>query len=545
MSIIDKPKGRSDSGAIYPIFVSLYVVGFIMEMVERWQYPGWTAAGVLLGIATIAFARERAVFLAFLILTTTYFLLFRFPEVANHINLLIACNILLILGLAYSYVSRIGRKDFAAYFQFLLAPVRLMLIVTFSVAGFHKLNRDFFNPEVSCIGEFLGAFRWTLAQPVFDRAFLSYVPVVTVVSAIGLPIAWLVLRYRLARLSRWLLLGGLAIVVVTVPLSVSFAGDALSLVERHKGAIIVGAALTIVFWQLIEGPLLLVRRLQAYILFFAFLIHLYLGMIGFVDFQSLALALILAFMPISVVDAWNRQRSFSIGGHKVDRIHAYVALSLISGLLTGILLKLTPQLELVNMNAMQGTFFVSGVLIMVWPLVVGLLLGTREWRWNGVPGFDARTPKFLYLLPLFLLLFGMTSHLGLRTAGNFSMFSNLRTEGAASNHLLFGSNPLKLWGYQEDTVQILELNDEEAVAGHHYDEPLQGKSVQVIEFRKLVDVWGDAGMVVPITFEYQGQTITSQNIAADPDWRQDRWTWEMILLDFRVIQPHGPNSCRW
>lgn len=78
----------------------LYVTGFMMDLVQTWLYPGWTAIGVVLSLLTIALAKQRFVFLIFLVLTIAYFLLFRLPEVANHINLLIFCNILLILGLA-------------------------------------------------------------------------------------------------------------------------------------------------------------------------------------------------------------------------------------------------------------------------------------------------------------------------------------------------------------------------------------------------------------------------------------------------------------
>ncbi len=160
--------------------------------------------------------------------------------------------------------------------------------------------------------------------------------------------------------------------------------------------------------------------------------------------------------------------------------------------------------------------------------------------------FDSRTPKFLYLLPLLLLLFGMTSYFGLRTAGNLSMFSNLRTEGATSNDIILGKNPLKIWGYQEDTVRVLKFSHSAASLHSHYAPTwLRRRELPVVEFRKLVHTWAKRGMEIPIVFEYQGKVYASDNIAADPTWRPARWDWEMILLDFRVIQPKGPNRCRW
>lgn len=540
-------QSRSDQAevSVYPIFVALYVTGFMMEMVERWLYPGWTAAGVVLSLLTIVLAKQRIVFLVFLVLTTAYFLLFRFPEVANHINLLIFCNVLLILGLAYSYLSRRGREDFPAYFEALLSPVRLMLIVTYSVAGFHKLNHDFLNPEVSCIRSFLRTFRWTLTRPLFDEGLLFLVPTVAFIVVIGLLVLWLALRRGTGRFPRWPFLCWLAAMCLAGALVASSASAAEGeTLGRHVGFLILGIAGLIVFWQLIEGPLLLVPWLQPFILCFALVVHSYLGLIGFVDFQSIALALILAFVPRPVVQAWGRERRLQLGALGVDRVHAYVGLNLLAGLLTAFHVFVTPLFEPPSVKAMQGILFNGGVLILLWPLLVGLLRGTRDWRWRGVSVFDRRTPKFLYLLPVLLVLFGLTSHFGLRTAGNFSMFSNLRTEGDVSNHLLFKNNPLKFWDYQEDVVHVIELDDAAARAGHHYMD-LQGLKLPVVEFRKLVDTWAKEAMVVPIVFEYQGQLHTSDNIAADPAWRPESWDWEMILLDFRVIQPEGPNECRW
>jgi hypothetical protein len=48
-----------------------------------------------------------------------------------------------------------------------------------------------------------------------------------------------------------------------------------------------------------------------------------------------------------------------------------------------------------------------------------------------------------------------------------------------------------------------------------------------------------------MTFLYQGQVHTTDNIVTDPVWRTTERTWAMRLMDFRLIQPEGPNRCRW
>jgi hypothetical protein len=147
---------------------------------------------------------------------------------------------------------------------------------------------------------------------------------------------------------------------------------------------------------------------------------------------------------------------------------------------------------------------------------------------------------------VFLFLFGMTSYLGLRTAGNFSMFSNLRTEGNLSNHLLLGNNPLKVWGYQEDTVRVIKIDNDSGEVIHHYDERLERRDkLPVIKFRKWIYEWTQAGYEVPLKFEYRGKIYSTKDIVKDPVWRTDERTWEMMLMDFRIIQTKGPNQCRW
>jgi hypothetical protein len=70
-----------------------------------------------------------------------------------------------------------------------------------------------------------------------------------------------------------------------------------------------------------------------------------------------------------------------------------------------------------------------------------------------------RLPRPVFLVfPLLVLLNGLSPYFGLKTQTAFSMFSNLRTEGGATNHLLI-ARPLGLCGYQEDIVTILRSSD--------------------------------------------------------------------------------------
>ncbi len=161
---------------------------------------------------------------------------------------------------------------------------------------------------------------------------------------------------------------------------------------------------------------------------------------------------------------------------------------------------------------------------------------SRRPVWGGVPVLNQHMPKFMFVFLVLLFLYGMTSYLGLRTAGNFTMFSNLRTEGTSPNHLLLRSNPIKVWGYQEDVVRLKEIRNARW---------LEGKSLPVVEFRKRISEWTQVGRTVPLVLEYRGETYSTEDIVRDPVWRTEKRNWEMMLLAFRVIQPEGPNQCTW
>ena len=141
----------------FSIFVIFYATAFLMEILETWQnlVLSWTA---IFMVILLIFPRiTRIKFLIFLVLTTAYFLIFLFPDVENHVNLTIYLNVALIVGGIYSYFITSDRnlsEQNSEYFEIILPILRSSLIIVYSLAGFHKLNRDFFNPQVSCSGVF-------------------------------------------------------------------------------------------------------------------------------------------------------------------------------------------------------------------------------------------------------------------------------------------------------------------------------------------------------------------------------------------------------
>jgi hypothetical protein len=297
--------------------------------------------------------------------------------------------------------------------------------------------------------------------------------------------------------------------------------------------VILTMVVTVILWELVGGPLLAFPRIQLPLLALSWGMHSTLALIGFVDFAALAFALLFAFIPPPYVSLLNTRLRVPFLGRSLHRAHLYFAICVVGGIVSGLYNRLA-----------AGIVFNLAALVFIWPLLSTLAAPPPRPAWTGVPISSRMTPRWMFIFPVILLLYGMTSYMGLRTAGNFSMFSNLRTEGPASNHFLLRNNPLKLWNYQEDVVSFIDIDDRRARIGYQYQR-LKGNQLPVVEFRKLIYAWTRAEVTVPMTFEYRGRVYTTEDIVNEPAWRRDARDWEMVLMDFRVIQPSGPNRCRW
>lgn len=520
----------------FSIFAILYITTFLYEMTEKWKHIGFSWAFVILLCLLVFTGINRLNFFLFLVASTAYILLFRFPEVANHVNVILIVNIPLILGILYTWLRpRMTDQD---CLQITSPFLRVSLIMAYFFAGFHKLNQDFFHPEVSCLNWFMGAF-----VGILTRSTVMFIP--SAVILLGLTALCLKLLgnpwKRLSRSFKFFLLTSGTVLAIT-------CGSIFLLMLRDsvpiwlKAVVIFLVAVVVIAWEVIGGPLLLWPKAQGPILAFSATMHASFALIGFVDFSSLAFALLFCYIPQNYLDLLDKNSSIKLFRYQIHRAHAYFLTFLLGSLLTGLHYRM--GWDFGDMPFLHGIVFLVGAAILIWPILAELF-SPKRLPWRGVPLLNEQVNGLLILaFTLLVFFFGMNSYLGLRTAGNFSMFSNLRTEGVDSNHLVLASNPLKLWGYQDDVIDVLEINDEAAEIGHKY-RPLKGERLPLVEFKKLIHKWTEANYTVPITFVHQGATYSSPDIVNDPTWRTPQRSWDMYLMDFRIIQTEGPNICRW
>ena len=124
------------------------------------------------------------------------------------------------------------------------------------------------------------------------------------------------------------------------------------------------------------------------------------------------------------------------------------------------------------------------------------------------------------------------------------MFSNLRTEGSRSNHLLLGSNPLKIFTYQEDLVYFDSCGKDVVTRSH-----LAGRAVPLVEVQKLVDYLSapdNRTVTAWARFTYKNETVETEDIRTVDVFRQGKW-WEKLTMEFRSLpaDPRAVNKCSW
>lgn len=131
----------------------------------------------------------------------------------------------------------------------------------------------------------------------------------------------------------------------------------------------------------------------------------------------------------------------------------------------------------------------------------------------------------------FLAFTVLNPYLGLRTTGAFTMFSNLRTEGGGSNHLIVGG--WHLASFQNELFTIVDSNDASLRALAEDRQALPLASVRSLP--RLAPGLTMTGTIDDVAVTWTEQT--SELVIGDPSWFE-RW-----LLSFRPVSLDGVPRC--
>ncbi|MEW6143675.1 MAG: HTTM domain-containing protein [Thermodesulfobacteriota bacterium] len=415
----------------------------------------------------------------------------KMPWIPNHWLFATIVN-LTILTTALTLMISSGKINIekSELFDTFAPAVRLEIILLYLLAFFHKLNTDWLDPGVSC-----GTKLYLLMT-----------------GASGL--------FRSSLFTEYFAIYGALAVELIIPVS------------------------------------LIIRRTRTLGIIIALFFHFILGTGEFYNFSAVMYALLFLFAPDNFSEQlrkwWNGTPFPGLYRHTLERgliKKARLPVLIISGALClGLFIyaRLTypsveqyPELrELGTFGrtrlyyAFLGLWWIYGIFI----IAIFLLVSRREKPvWDEtryfVPGY-----KLLALFPILVLINGISPYIGLKTQTSWSMFSNLRTEGGTSNHLLI-NHPYYLTDYQTDLVEIKNSSDPRL---RTFKE--KGYSIPYFELRRYMsEKHSTAGDGIGLEYVRKGSVKSVSDRNGDPGLFEPEKYILRKLLYFKPV-PHGKKG---
>lgn len=336
----------------------------------------------------------------------------------------------------------------------------LCLLLLYATSGFHKLNRDFFDPAVSCAPILGGGM----------TALFAFVPAAWVATA---------------------------------------------------------SILLTVFVELGLPALLLVRRLRHVGLVVALLFHVAMSLAGYPRFSATTVALLTLFLADG---ALTPQASGWIG-----RLAAAARATL------GMKLGRLALVAVLLVAAIGGESVASPVFLLVQLLLTaGILMVAiaSPWRANAEADSPIRFRLSLPMVaPALVLISAVSPYLGLGTSRALAMYSNLRTEGGESNHLIVPA-ALQPFPYQRDLVTIIassaprvqRLADDQMV-------------VPFLELRAMLSTTDRAMGDASVSYVRRGTRREVPSVRADAVLDLPVSYFVQKFVRFRSIESSGQRKC--
>jgi hypothetical protein len=142
-------------------------------------------------------------------------------------------------------------------------------------------------------------------------------------------------------------------------------------------------------------------------------------------------------------------------------------------------------------------------------------------------------PRWLAILPVLVLLTGLSPYLELRTAYAFNMYSNLQTADGDSNHFLV-TRTLPLTDFQSDLVRITATNDTGL-------RPYIGQfDVPFLQLQDYLSRHRDSSL----TYLRGGVEHSVTRASDDPALVEPVPSWKSKLFAFRSLDQTQPNRCQ-
>ena len=379
----------------------------VATLIHQASFTGWISLNRPLGWGLTALAsmaviwpRSIALFTAMVGVSALYTMQ-RLPNVPNHILFELFVSLTILLGVALGWLDLRRRQIEPAkardhIYSSFAATVRIELLLLYFFVTLHKLNRDFFDPQVSCGG--------ALFNMMVDNA------------------------PRLAEAS-WVQIG-------CIGATIAFeAGIPLLLLFRKTRAL---GILTGFFFHLVLG----------------FVPH---G--GVYSFSALMMTLYFLFTPPELTQSLSRWLHAVLGTlplRRYDLLYRTLATGAIA-LTWGVWYWGWHRAGYLSLAKVGFAHWLAWSALLLTLFLIAFRFG--EVSWDGFDIELRPSHRLLWLLPLLITMNGLSPYLGSKTQTSFAMFSNLRTEDGRPNHFFLGWVP-QIWGYQRDIVEVVQADNE-------------------------------------------------------------------------------------
>ncbi len=374
--------------------------------------------------------------------------------------------------------SGFRKLDAGAWLELFQPLLRLQLVIVYGLAAWHKLNFGFFDPQSSC------------AVILYERTPFFHL-------------------HADGNLMRWGLILGTIATEMSLPV------------------------------------LLSLRRTRNFAICYGVLFHIALGFSEFYSFSVTMICLLFLFTPDNFVDV---AAKFWQGRSRLFR--NFVTIGALAMLIMVVALTVAafgPSLAEVRQIAgfQRGINMVWGRVAYwsgYWILLFYLPpLGLFAWLWYLKPAdlqpsahSYSRIPKLFWVLPALLIFDGINPYLGLKTDTAFAMYSNLRSEGGTTNHLIW-RHPLDLANYQEDLVQIVDSTDPKLKAVAQ-----RGRPITFFELQKETSYLAKEGVKnISVSYIRNGKLTQVEAAELDPELGTRPPLLARKFLLFRTITREG------
>ena len=347
---------------------------------------------------------------------------------------------------------------------------RWVLVGFYFFAAFAKLNHAFFTPEVSCGTFYLDELAGSLGVSLHSTTAGGW-----------------------SHLVPW----GVAGTELSIPILLSIRRT------RHAGVV-----LGLVFHSIIALD-------QTHL---------------FSDFSSVLAALFVLFLPAGFAsDVVAHYRSLRVGAREALQAAVVIGCALVLGLQW---YGRTATVQRLFFDGRAWAWVLLDVTVLA--LVARFLLRPHPPAIERPLSFGRNgVPRWMAVVPILVLLTGLSPYLELRTAYAFNMYSNLQTADGESNHF-FVRRTLPVTDHQSDLVRIV-VTDDPGLRPYigNFDLPF-------LQLRDYLSRHPDASL----TYLRDGSTRSVARAADDPQLVEPVPSWQAKLFAFRSLDQQVPARCQ-